>query len=150
MALKAIGEIHKGSTPFARTMEIAVIDTDFAHLFVTEWKTAEGYGVEVSTDGEVRNPRTGNILRQRKSRKGYMTVAVRPDGKWSKSKCFRVHREVAKAFIPNPNNKPQVNHIDGNKTNNKATNLEWMTHKENQQHAIDNNLVDYGRVPELV
>lgn len=51
-----------------------------------------------------------------------------------------VHRAVAKAFIPNPDNKPMVNHIDGNKLNNNACNLEWVTCSENHRHAIDTGL----------
>lgn len=63
-----------------------------------------------------------------------------------RGKCcnFFIHREVAKAFVPNPNNKPSVNHKDGNKHNNCANNLEWATYKEQMRHAANTGLSDYS------
>jgi hypothetical protein len=68
---------------------------------------------------------------------GYMVAYLNKSGK---KHNFRVHRLVAKAFIPNLKNKPQVNHKDGNKTNNNVENLEWCTNGENQIHAFQNGL----------
>lgn len=77
----------------------------------------------------------GRVLRQGISKKGYKTITGH-DGLPSQ----QVHRLVAMAFIPNPLGKPQVNHIDGNKENNRVDNLEWCTNGENQIHAYQNDL----------
>lgn len=65
---------------------------------------------------------------------GYLRVVLYDDN-LSKKK-YMVHRLVAEHFIPNPKNKPQVNHLDGDKTNNRLNNLEWVTASENQMHAF--------------
>lgn len=69
---------------------------------------------------------------------GYYHVALYRDGEY---KICRLNRVVAIAFIPNPENKPEVNHKDGNKLNNRADNLEWVTGKENKKHARENGLI---------
>ena len=89
------------------------------------------YGI--SDTGEVRNVDRGNILKYSYDRRGYCCVYLTlKDGK---HKRFRVHRLVALAFIPNPENKREVNHIDGIKTNNSISNLEWVSSSENMLHA---------------
>ena len=78
-------------------------------------------------------------------RNGYVYIFLMKD---NKSKNFRLHRLVAEAFIPNPENKLQVNHKDGNKLNNNVNNLEWCTHRQNINHAKENNL--YKKRPEMI
>jgi hypothetical protein len=69
--------------------------------------------------------------------KGYLRVTLSKDGT---NKTYKVHRLVATAFTPNPDNLPQVNHIDGNKSNNCVSNLEWCTQSENMRHAFNTGL----------
>ena len=106
------------------------------------WKDVQGYEgqYQVSNLGRVKsikrklnngrtvNEKMLNSSSKKKTQDGYLMVALA-------GKTFRVNRLVAAAFIPNPDNKPVVNHIDGDKENNKADNLEWTTISENMLHA---------------
>lgn len=87
--------------------------------------------IEARKDGRTVSV-TGRIIKQGEHYKGYKRVQLRIDGK---PKSFFIHRVVAMAFIPNPNGLPEVNHIDEDKKNNNAANLEWCTHLENSRHG---------------
>lgn len=86
----------------------------------------------LSKEGKIYSKYTGKVLSPVKDITGYHIVSlVNGKGKFKKS----IHRLLAEAFLDNPENKAHVNHIDGNKTNNTLSNLEWATPKENTQHA---------------
>lgn len=91
----------------------------------------------VSDNGEVRKDTTNRLMKLQ-IQQGYSHVTIQIN---RKPKRFRVHRLVAEAFIPNPDGKPYVNHIDGNRQNNSVTNLEWVTPAENTRHAVDTGLM---------
>lgn len=104
------------------------------------WKTIDGYeNYQVSNMGNVKNIITGKILKGQNNGKGYLHVSLYDNN--HKCKIIMIHRLVAKAFIPNPNNLPQVNHIDECKTNNRADNLEWITSEDNINHGTHNTRV---------
>lgn len=117
------------------------------------WEDVVGYEglYKVSNNGLIKNvPRVykmkdgrnrtikGQYMAFMTDKDGYKRLGLRKNGTQKK---FYVHRLVAMAFIPNPEEKPQVNHIDGVKDNNFYKNLEWCTNKENRAHAAKNGLV---------
>ena len=105
------------------------------------WKSIEEYPqFEISNCGNICRIATGKVLKRAIGSTGYYQVSVSL-GKKGTYKTFKIHREVAKAFIPNPSNKPHINHIDGDKLNPHVSNLEWATHADNMRHAFDNNLI---------
>lgn len=106
-----------------------------------EWKPVVGYEglYEVSSMGRVKNVKTGRILKTwNNGSSAYTKVELSRDGK---AIAFLVHRLVAKAFIPNPENLSDVNHKDEVKTNNSVDNLEWMSHKDNSNYGTRNERV---------
>lgn len=99
-------------------------------------KQIEGYKYyHITEDGKVFNSRKGRYMCTWKDNLGYLQVNLYKGGG---KKYVRVHRLVAQAYVPNPHNKPFVNHKDGNKTNNHYTNLEWVDNRENVQHFYNN------------
>ena len=99
-----------------------------------EWKNVIGYEglYEVSNKGNVRNIRRNTLLKLSKNNYGYIKVFLYKNGIRT---CLSVHRLVAQAFIPNPDNLPQVNHKDEDKTNNSVDNLEWCNQKYNVNYG---------------
>ena len=107
-----------------------------------EWKVLDfSPEYQVSNTGRIKK---NGKLKYPSANNGYLRIGILINGKY---KTFGVHRLVAEAFIPNPENKPEVNHIDCNKYNNNVSNLEWTTKRENIEHAIKNNLFSKANKP---
>lgn len=121
----------------------------YESMYEEEWRVVARYPrYEVSNYGRIRNIKTGRILKQFPNEKGYMTLTLSigiKDVQFS----VRVHRIVAEAFCKNPYDcdieELDVNHDDGDKTNNRVYNLYWATRKENIRHAFDTGLKVSGR-----
>lgn len=121
------------------------------------WKDVKGYeGIyKISNRGNIKSiDRISKAIRKNKiisqkfkgqalrpfiSTTGYFTIKLTKNNNY---KSFKIHRLIAIHFIPNPDNKAEVNHIDGNKLNNDINNLEWATHLKNMRHAFSTGLVD--------
>lgn len=134
-------------------LECECFDEEFKPLiykYTTEDDMHKVNGLEISNLGRIKSYRNSKprILKQRKNDKtgGYMLCTVSNGSRNSKI-GIRVHRAVAYSFIENPNELiyDEVNHIDGNKENNKATNLEWLDNKLNVAHAIKTGLFNFER-----
>lgn len=122
------------------------------------WKDIEGFEgrYQASNLGRIKSLRKRKIrrvragytiretmLRQFPHKSGYFQVFLYGE---NKPRCYQLHRVIAMAFVSNPDNKPEVNHIDGDKSNNASSNLEWVTASENIIHARDNGLCGYCKI----
>jgi len=112
------------------------------------WKPIREYGnrYDINKFGNIhsniKNSFLKKIITQRLDRAGYSTVRLNKNGQYSTQ---FVHRLLAATFIPNPNNKPFINHINGIKTDNRLENLEWVTHSENIRHAYKTGLINKSK-----
>jgi hypothetical protein len=115
----------------------------------------DGLKVKVSDDGKIytlghntirkngrMDNRKGKQLKPKIDKYGYETIVLTKNGI---RKNYTVHKLVALAYVPNPENRATINHIDGNKRNNHVSNLEWATEKENQVHKWKSGLANYNR-----
>jgi hypothetical protein len=108
-------------------------------------KPIQGFADYLATDNEIFSNKYGRLrkLKQCLDKDGYYTVSVMNN---SKKTTKRVHRLIAIAYLPNPENKKTVNHVNGIKTDNRIVNLEWATHSENSQHSVDIGLSPKGEL----
>lgn len=106
-------------------------------LKIKDVKGWEDYTIDIN--GNVFSKRKNKYLKQTINKYGYCKVTLQKD---KYKKIYSVHRLVAETFIENINNYPCVNHIDSNRTNNNIKNLEWVTYKQNMEHAVKNHRFD--------
>lgn len=116
------------------------VTLSFDHLEGEIWKNIEGYeGIyEISNYGRIKNVKRGSLVQHCLNKVGYAVVKLPKEGKRVHHK---LHRLIANAFLPNPNNYPVINHKDEVKANNNLSNLEWCTHQYNNTY----NQIHYRR-----
>lgn len=105
---------------------------------IEEWKDIEDYpNYQVSSMGRIKSLNYNKTGKEKIMKvtpcNGYFNLTLCKDGK---TKQFQIHRLVAQAFIPNPENKPEIDHINTDRTDNRVENLRWVTHKENSNNPI--------------
>lgn len=120
----------------AEVLEAFIPTAKKAHVTVADWRDVPGWeGIyQVNADGRIRRL-TENKPTLMNNGYLYASFYDKP-----RKQQIGLHRVVAEVFIPNPDNKTEVNHINGDKTDNRVENLEWVTAKENNEHALDNGL----------
>lgn len=108
------------------------------------WKTIPKYSrYKASSDGEIYTPnwkggKTGKVMKPAVDSNGYMrTMLVDDEGR---TRTIKVHRIIAQTFIENPDELKEVNHLNGNKADNRVENLDWVSHQQNIRHSFDNGL----------
>lgn len=116
---------------------------------MVEYKPVKGYEdyYLVSSDGNVINKMTGHVLQGDVKNSGYRSIILSYGGF---AKHVSVHRIVAEAFCYRPDGADEVNHINGNKLDNRADNLEWVTREENLRHAYETGLMPNNAIPRAV
>ena len=133
--------IHRGAVVNYPENEVIFIK-DFPN---ERWKVIPGFNGKylISDMGNVYSTSKCKIMKKRLNQHGYYDIGLDLN---NHNKTKRIHRLVAEAFVPNPQKLNVINHIDGNKRNNNADNLEWCSYKFNARHAVDNELIKAQKI----